>query len=155
MAQHVTFTCSLAEPSEPEEVELETRRSEEAILMAANHLDGSPLSDRSDRFDLHGRDEDEGLGKHMPSAFDQENSSLMNGGSLTRREEKEVSVFCMVSLSFQVHAPITQIIIVRSRWSSPKLSLRCEKKSAWAQSYLYGERLPSEWVQCHMQCAIQ
>ena len=98
MAQHVTFTCSLAEPSKPEEVELESRISEEAIIMAANHLDSSPSSDRSDRFDLHDRDEDEDLEKHTPSAFDQDNnSSLMNGGSLTRREEKEVSVFCMVS----------------------------------------------------------
>lgn len=93
MAQHVTFTCSLAEPSKPEEIELESRRSEEAIIMAGNHLiDSSPSSDRSDRFDLHGRDE--GLEKQTPFEFDQENnSSLMNGGSLTRREEKEVSVF--------------------------------------------------------------
>ena len=100
MAQHVTFTCSLAEPSKPGEVELKSRRSEEAIVMEANHLDSSSSSDLSDRFDLHSRDEDEGLEKHTTSAIDQENnSSQMNEGSLTRREEKEVSVFCMVSLS--------------------------------------------------------
>lgn len=56
--------------------------------MAANHLDSSPSSDRSDRFNMHDRE------KHTPSSSadsEEGNTSLMNGGSLTKREEKKVS----------------------------------------------------------------
>lgn len=71
--------------------------------MAANDLDGSPSSDRSDHFDLH--DRDEGLDKRTPSNLDREsqesNSSPTNGGSPSRREEKQVSerVFVFPTLS--------------------------------------------------------
>ena len=64
--------------------------------MAANHLDSSPSSDRSDRFNMHDRE------KHTPSSSadsEEGNTSLMNGGSLTKREEKKVSAPSIVYLN--------------------------------------------------------
>ena len=65
--------------------------------MAANHLENSPLDSRKDHLNLH--DRDNGLDRFTPSDHDSDesNTSLMNGGVSSRREEKKVSLFSTVS----------------------------------------------------------
>ena len=70
--------------------------------MAANRLDSSPHSDLSDNFNLHGR-RDESKNNHSTSnseyGSEESNTTLMNGGSLSRREEKQVSALIEISMS--------------------------------------------------------
>ena len=62
--------------------------------MAANDLDSSLSSDRSDNLYLRNRD-DVFNKRHSSSGFDgdseRSNRSLIDGGSISRREEKQVS----------------------------------------------------------------